>query len=580
MKSRRGINNNNFIICLLVAMMLPLFSFSQQIKERSESVKIYFRLGSPSVDKSYMNNDATLARLASLLEEYMRENEVARGGIGIEAYASPEGTGQINSNLVNARAQAVVDMLGEKIGSEVAYKINYTGIDWELLISEVENNARVPAQSEVLNILRNAPETITVNGELVNERHRQLERLHNGEPYRWLLNNVYPRLRYAAVRLDTFYIVESRVVIESPVVVGAAGGSAATSYVVANAPENVAMPVVTTAVEWISNITTDEYGKIAFVVAPNPIAEPRSVTMKMNFLGREREFVVEQAAAEPVVEEPVVEEPRTLIVSKTSVDMAAEGGNAAVSYEIKPKDSTGVTVSSPVDWIKSIEITESAIAFEVSPNEDVEPRTTTLLVKSGELTSEVVVNQAARECKMPVYMSLQTNLLYDALAIPNIGVEIYLGSNLSLDANWQYAWWRSDKSHYYWRTYGGDIALRWWFGRNSRIKPLTGHHIGVYGQMITYDFEIGQKGILADRWSWTTGLEYGYSLPIAKRLNLDFTLGVGYHWGEFYEYKPIDEHYVWQATKHRQYVGPTKLEISLVWLIGCDNYNKGKGRNR
>ena len=29
-----------------------------------------------------------------------------------------------------------------------------------------------------------------------------------------------------------------------------------------------------------------------------------------------------------------------------------------------------------------------------------------------------------------------------------------------------------------------------------------------------------------------------------------------------------------------QYFGPTKLEISLVWLIGCGNYNKDKGGKR
>ena len=124
------------------------------------------------------------------------------------------------------------------------------------------------------------------------------------------------------------------------------------------------------------------------------------------------------------------------------------------------------------------------------------------------------------------------------------------------------------------------MALRYWWGKRAHEKPLTGHHIGLYGQMITYDFELGGRGVLADRWSWAAGLEYGYSLPVAKRLNLDFTIGMGYHWGEFKEYLPIDGHYVWQATKNRNYWGPTKAEISLVWLIGKDNYNVKKGGNK
>ena len=68
-------------------------------------------------------------------------------------------------------------------------------------------------------------------------------------------------------------------------------------------------------------------------------------------------------------------------------------------------------------------------------------------------------------------------------------------------------------------------------------------------------------------------------MPIARRLNLDFNIGLGYHWGEYKEYLPIDNHYVWQATKNRQFFGPTKAEVSLVWLIGCDNYNRKKGGN-
>ena len=174
-------------------------------------------------------------------------------------------------------------------------------------------------------------------------------------------------------------------------------------------------------------------------------------------------------------------------------------------------------------------------------------------------------------------MSISNNALYDLLLIPNIGVEFYLGKDWSIDANWHYAWWKTDKRHRYWRTYGGDLNIRKWFGKASKIKPLTGHHIGLYGQMITYDFEFGDKGYLADRWSWVAGVEYGYSLPIARRLNLDFALGVGYHWGEYKEYIPLDGHYVWQATKNRKFFGPTKAEVSLVWLIGCDNYNKQKG---
>lgn len=86
--------------------------------------------------------------------------------------------------------------------------------------------------------------------------------------------------------------------------------------------------------------------------------------------------------------------------------------------------------------------------------------------------------------------------------------------------------------------------------------------------MLTYDFEWGGTGYLGDKWSYAAGAAVGYSKNIAKNLNLDFTLGVGYLTGEYMEYKPIDNCYVWQATKQRHWIGPTKAEVSLVWLLG------------
>lgn len=180
--------------------------------------------------------------------------------------------------------------------------------------------------------------------------------------------------------------------------------------------------------------------------------------------------------------------------------------------------------------------------------------------------------------KNPWYLALKTNLLYDVLAVPNIGVDIYLGRQWSLAANWMYAWWKTDKRHRYWRTYGGDVEVRRWLGRKAKEKPLQGHHLGVYGQMGTYDFEWGGRGYLGDKWSYGAGLSYGYSHPITYRLNMDFTIGIGYLGGEYKEYLPIDDCYVWQATKQRHWFGPTKAEVSLVWLIGHGNVNRKGGR--
>ncbi len=197
--------------------------------------------------------------------------------------------------------------------------------------------------------------------------------------------------------------------------------------------------------------------------------------------------------------------------------------------------------------------------------------------------TDTVVPQA--EEKKPFYMAVKTNMLYDVLAVPNIGVEFYLGKNWSVSANWMYGWWKSNSRHRYWRVYGGDIAVRKWLGKKAAEKPLTGHHLGLYGQVFTYDFEWGGKGYMGGKpgstlWNspnYAVGLEYGYSLPVARRLNIDFTLGVGYWGGKYYTYTPLDGHYAWEATKNRHWFGPTKAEISLVWLLGRGNTNNRKG---
>lgn len=226
-------------------------------------------------------------------------------------------------------------------------------------------------------------------------------------------------------------------------------------------------------------------------------------------------------------------------------------------------------ISEPVDSISSVP--ESVVTEE--------PQTDTLVVSPVE---------PATTTRTPFYMALKTNMLYDAAFVPNVGAEFYLGRGWSIGVDWMYGWWNSNKRHNYWRIYGGDLTVRKWLGRRAAEKPLAGHHIGIYGQAFTYDFETGGRGYMGgipggtlwDKLNYAAGIEYGYSLPVARRLNIDFTIGVGYWGGEYREYIPLDDHYVWQSTRQRHWFGPTKAEISLVWLIGRGNYNEKKGGKR
>lgn len=201
----------------------------------------------------------------------------------------------------------------------------------------------------------------------------------------------------------------------------------------------------------------------------------------------------------------------------------------------------------------------------------------------------LILNQVSLGGKpgKPFYIALKTNMLLDAALIPSIGAEFYLGKNISVVANWAYGWWDKDSSHLYWRYYGGDLAARWWFGKAAHEKPLTGHHIGIYGGVFTYDFELGGTGYMGGRpghplWARclaNAGIEYGYSLPVAKRLNIDFTVGLGYIGGKYIKYHPHGGHYIEDSMHKVRWFGPSKAEISLVWLIGRGNVNQ-KGGSR
>lgn len=171
------------------------------------------------------------------------------------------------------------------------------------------------------------------------------------------------------------------------------------------------------------------------------------------------------------------------------------------------------------------------------------------------------------------HVGISTNLLYDAVLVPNLGAEVWMGRQVSIKADYMWAWWSKNSNHRYWRIEGGDIEPRLWLSASKSGKGSgTGHHIGVYGGMVTYDIEFGGRGWQAPRWSWHTGVSYGYAAPIGRRLTLDFNIGIGYHWGKYYEYQPgnDDGKYWWTATKQRQWIGPTRAEVSLVWHIGTD----------
>lgn len=223
---------------------------------------------------------------------------------------------------------------------------------------------------------------------------------------------------------------------------------------------------------------------------------------------------------------------------------------------------------------------DSTETFLPQSQDDIEANTNPLKATGQRLNATNATENDKR-----LWMDLRTNMLFDIAAVPNIGAEFYLGKNLSVLADWMYGWWSSNHRHRYWQIYGGELGARWWFGRKADVKPLTGHHLGIYGSIFIFDFEWGHTGYMGgkpggtlwDRCIVNTGIEYGYSLPIGRHLNIDFSIGLGYLGGNYIKYFPFDNDYYREKEYKMRFFGPTKAEISLVWLLGRGNSNNRKG---
>ena len=170
------------------------------------------------------------------------------------------------------------------------------------------------------------------------------------------------------------------------------------------------------------------------------------------------------------------------------------------------------------------------------------------------------------------WLAVKTNLLYDLALAPNIEVETTFGrrARWSVMAEYCNPWWRWKKLDYSYEIQEAGLELRRWFSpRCDGGRPwLCGHFVGLYCSVAKYDLERNKVGDQGDVIS--AGLSYGYSWPIGRRWNLEFSLAGGIIAGERRHYHAEFEstHLIYKYTKNLFYVGPTKLKLSLVYILG------------
>ena len=606
----------------LMFVVSILFCLSISSHEIDQSSTLYFRQGSSLFDVSIEENSSFSNQLVNLLQQVDNDSVYQIVDINIVSTSSPEGSSYINQRLSEKRANSIVKYLSRYNRYPIVKKnLKFIGRDWKGLYELVESDTEVPNQMEVLQLLESFLSQKSPDPTEEETLLQELKQLNTGIPYRYLSKNLFPKLRasHVSLKLKKIRLFESRkfykVATSDEVDMSYPTNdetiicdSAKIQFIVNKYDLNFSLGQNQQVLDQITNRLQNTYTdsiyqieKIVFIGAASPegsiplnkmLSENRAKTLLQYlsaytslpdsltsavFVGRDWGKLYKKIREDEQV--PYREDVLALFsqylplksMDKQSDDMLLSklkqlrGGQPY--YYLLKNIFPELRASQVYFWFRKVK----------NPEYVVPPVTITPIIlepKDSISVPDTVIP------KKPFYMALKTNMLYDALLVPNIGVEFYLGKKWSLAANWMYAWWKNDHTHYYWRTYGGDIEIRRWIGEKASQKPLTGHHVGAYAQIITYDFEWGGRGYLGDRWSYAGGISYGYAHPIGRRLNLDFTVGIGFLGGEYKEYLPIDNCYVWQATKQRHWFGPTKAELSLVWLLGRGNYNEKKGGKR
>lgn len=177
--------------------------------------------------------------------------------------------------------------------------------------------------------------------------------------------------------------------------------------------------------------------------------------------------------------------------------------------------------------------------------------------------------------------ALKTNLLYDAVTAVNFEVEVPIGERWSVAVEDVFPWWTGGPhdNKYAFQMWEIGVEPRYWFKKNDEVDRLAGHFVGAYLMSSMYDFQYDNALCYQGEY-WSTGLTYGYSVPIGKLLQLEMSASVGYMKTDYRHYQPdLDYGALYKdpyVKGNMSYFGPTKLKVSLVLPIRVKTRKGGR----
>lgn len=170
--------------------------------------------------------------------------------------------------------------------------------------------------------------------------------------------------------------------------------------------------------------------------------------------------------------------------------------------------------------------------------------------------------------------AVKTNLLYGAYTYtPNLSLEVALGGRSTLELGGGYNWFnlkgssQDNKKQVHWL---GEIEYRYWF-----CSKFGGHFMGVHALGTQYNISGHKLPLLFGKdsdlhryegWGAGAGISYGYSFYLGKHWSLEAEIGAGYARLHYDKFDCVNCGRK-QATENRNYFGPTKVGISLIYII-------------
>lgn len=181
-------------VCVFVSAICLAFS-----QDKSDSVQVHFRQNYTTLQLKFNSNSESLEAMVDSLEMHLADSTLRLKDIHVVGAASPEGSIPLNIRLSKGRAAALTKYIVSRVDLPLS-RINYDylGRDWAGLLELVREDPNVPYREETIALLSDIAKNCE-NGERPEDNNVvKLKNLRFGEPWLYMYNNLFPKLRQSS----------------------------------------------------------------------------------------------------------------------------------------------------------------------------------------------------------------------------------------------------------------------------------------------------------------------------------------------------------------------------------------------